>query len=299
MSAKSDEEPVHEIIYDNRIESYKTFFNHQSMRDFEPVVRGTVLDEPYFALCVSWRAAANSHVLPWVMMESLQGLWNTFGKDQTFSARLVAALAQQLPQRVNVRKAAQKQLADAIREIAGMVEMASQSPETNWDVQATWLAYLNVSKELPFALWGTERQCYGSIYYAYEHFICAVMTKLNGTPYKLTKFHKLVDDARLVLPNDVVKDCIGNPVVEAARRVRNALCHNGGKINKELSGIKHGVSIHNGTLHVMPDDNQKLLTELETRVVRLTNAALAILNRSAVTAVASAANTLPAPSVVG
>lgn len=278
MSDGPDKELRQHIVYDDRLESYKTFFNHQWIRDFDPIVVGTPLEEPVFALSVSWRAAANAHVMPWLMMEGMRGLWNSFGKNQTYSSRITAALAQMLPGKVNLRNMARQQLSDAVYEISRQVQAISDSPETDWDVDLCWRTMLNATYEFQVGIWGTQRQCFGSIYYAYEHFMCAVMAKVKGPdPYRMPNYNKFIGDAKTVLPADVVDECISHKIVDAARRVRHALCHNGGKVTKDLSGIKHGVRIEDGFLQLMPDNNRKLIGELEWRAVKLAKTALAVL----------------------
>ena len=70
------------IKLDPRIVAYKTFFDHGWAREISDLVHGTKFHDPIVSLCVNWKSIANSHVMPWLMVQSLKGFWEGFVQSQ-------------------------------------------------------------------------------------------------------------------------------------------------------------------------------------------------------------------------
>ena len=56
---------------DDRVESYQSFLDYPWLQQIDKLVTGTALDKPIFALAVSWKARANAHAMPFLMMQLL------------------------------------------------------------------------------------------------------------------------------------------------------------------------------------------------------------------------------------
>ncbi len=58
----------HTMLIDDRLDSYKSFFDHGWAGRIMDLARDTKLERSVFNLCVNWKAVANTHVLPWFTM---------------------------------------------------------------------------------------------------------------------------------------------------------------------------------------------------------------------------------------
>ena len=57
---------------DVRMDSYRSFFDHAWAKDVMDLSSGTEISTAVFDLCAMWRAAANTHVMPWLMMQQFK-----------------------------------------------------------------------------------------------------------------------------------------------------------------------------------------------------------------------------------
>jgi hypothetical protein len=83
-------------------------------------------------------------------------------------------------------------------------------------------------------------------------------------------------DAKAAFGEATADYCLTDQAVEAARLVRNALAHNGGRVTDELKTVSHGIDIVDQLLQVMPDDNRKLFDALKKRAFKLAETALTL-----------------------
>jgi hypothetical protein len=113
-------ELVKNIKIDPRVDSYKTFFDHPWSRTLDAHVAGSKLEEPVFSLCVNWKSAANTHIMPWLMMHSIREFWNRYLRGQeSFSEQAVSHLAQHVPAAMgdSLSNMKRKKLAEVMKEI--------------------------------------------------------------------------------------------------------------------------------------------------------------------------------------
>ncbi len=80
------------------VDFYKTFFDHEWARRFSQLAGNTRLKEPAFSLCVNWKSAANTHLLPWLMMENLKGFWDgNVSGQQSWASLAIWHLVKEVP----------------------------------------------------------------------------------------------------------------------------------------------------------------------------------------------------------
>jgi hypothetical protein len=64
--------------------------------------------------------------------------------------------------------------------------------------------------------------------------------------------------------------------VRAARLVRNALAHGGGRESEQLRAFPHGLAVENGTIQVLAQDVRRLFNVLKLKALRLTEKAVTL-----------------------
>ena len=57
------------VLIDDRMASYRSFFDHDWAVRMRDLVRETILDELVFNLCAAWKGAAKTHEMPWLTVE--------------------------------------------------------------------------------------------------------------------------------------------------------------------------------------------------------------------------------------
>ena len=271
----------HPIVIDERLESYATFFDHAWAKTIDDLACGTKLEAPVFKLCISWKAAANTCVLPWLMCTSVSNSLVGFAMGrEPFTIELINACAKRLPEEMpglsNMRR---KELGAAVRKIGNEQKelLARQSEERAIDAKQMWTAFLNGpgSQEFGLGIWGSQRLAYGAIYHAYENFIReAIGLALGVSDYRAGNISTLIKDCTSAFGRPIADPCLSDPDVDAARLVRNALAHNGGKETSQLQAVNHGIMVDSGQLQVMAPHTRQLFDLLKGRAFKLAEKAV-------------------------
>jgi hypothetical protein len=272
---------IAKVRIDDRLESYRTFFDHDWSRRISELSNGTALEKPVWTLAISWKAAANTHAMPWLMMHSMNNLWQSFvNGDHAFAPALVTALADRIPAEMgnslsNMRR---KQLASAIRHVAEQVKDATADATSALDLKTLWSDFLSPDiQEFSLSLWGSQRLCYGAVYHAYENFVRQCLGIARKEPDYRALFTQLVTDGKAAFSNELIAYCLEDQVVTVARLARNALAHNGGRMTDQLRRIPHDLVVENDEIQIMPLDTKNLFNQLKQRAFRLTEIAVGIL----------------------
>jgi hypothetical protein len=231
------------VRIDDRLESFKTFFDHEWSRRISELSNGTALEKPVWTLAISWKGAANTHVMPWLMMHSMKNLWQGFVEgNRAFGPALVSALVDRLPAEMgnslsNMRR---KQLESAVRIIAEQVNEATNDATSAFDLKTLWSDFLSPDiQEFQLSLWGCQRLCYGAVYHAYENFVRQCVGMVREEPDYRALFGKLVADGKAAFGDEAIAYCLKDQFVKVARLTRNALAHNGGRLTDELRRLPH------------------------------------------------------------
>ncbi len=272
---------VHQIRIDNRLDSYQTFFDHDWSRKIGTLVGGTKLEEPVFALCMNWKSAANTHALPWLMIESLRGLWTGFmSGHEPFALKTIKALSQRLPSEMadSLSNMNRKKLAKVVRDIGIQVCEATETSKEEFDPQTIWREFLRPDiQEFQLCIWGSQRICYGAIFHAYENFVRQCVGVTKDEPDYRAYFNQLVKDVESTFGLQAAEFCLTEQNIKIARQVRNALAHNGGRITDEIESRPHDLAVEDGVIQIMAPDTKNLFDLLKTRALSLTEAALGVL----------------------
>jgi hypothetical protein len=270
----SETELKQNIEIDTNLKSYAQFYDHDKARDFDALVSGTKLSIAGFALCTSWKAASNAMRLPWLTVASIENFGRGFAKERSFAPKFTKALAQQLPGRMAELKPIQRLTMEAaIHDIGEKVQITEKVAEKAVDKQEVWGNFIDPSTpgvaEFRLAVWGSQRIGYSAIYHAYENFVRECMVLLESDPdYRISNIKRLVADVQKHFGKTILDDCIADSRVDTARKVRNALAHNGGMVTAELPS-DHGISVVDGMLQIRACDTRQLMELLQDRVHRL------------------------------
>jgi hypothetical protein len=274
---------IHNIVVDDRLESYTTFFDHAWAATIDKLALGTKLEVPVFDLLVSWRAAANTCLLPWLTCTSVSGFSTGFAMGrEPFALQLINACAKRLPEEMpglsNMRR---KEVSAAVRKIGTELKVAldEQSQEVTVAADALWSALLNgtAAYEFRLSIWGSQRISYGALCHAYENFIReAIGLALGIANYKGGHVALLLKDCERSFGKPIADLCLADADVESARLVRNALAHNGGKETTKLHGLAHRIRVENGELQIMAPDTRRLFDLLKVRAYKLTEVAITL-----------------------
>jgi hypothetical protein len=275
------------VLIDTRLESYATFFNHPWSKEMLELVDGTKLDPPVYELCVSLRAAANTHVMPSLLATVLQSFWDGVAKHDGFSHSFVRKVAEEIPHRLRHRLSNQsrKELHNEIMALGRQLnDLADKAGGKVVEPPKVWDALINSNHELHWGIWGAQRLCFMALVYAYEHFFKqCVSIKRDDPGYHVKEYKQLIGDVEKEFGKEISEGCLDNEFMEVTRLVRNAIAHNGGRETKKLKtfqgadGKGHGFAVERGFLQVMAPHNVKLIEVIEQNVFVFTQKVLPLL----------------------
>jgi hypothetical protein len=153
-----------EIFIDIRCDAYKSFFDHKWAEKFLAWADGTKLKEPAFDLCTSWRGAANTHVMPWLLTTMVKNsIESKLQNEEPFGKKYVSAVKNKPLEKTHtiVRNMQKKDIQKALDEIYEEVCAISQIPMETTNVEEIWQNFLGNS-EFRFSIIGSQRMCYGA-----------------------------------------------------------------------------------------------------------------------------------------
>ena len=161
--------------------------------------------------------------------------------EEPFGKKYVSAVKNKLldKMRTVVRNMLKKDIQKALDEIYEETCAISQIPPEVINIEEIWKNFLGNS-ESRFFIIGSQRMCYGALYFGYEDFLtrCIGLAK-NNSNYRMPNRKKFEEDFTQVFNKDLCVICYNDPQINIARITRHALVHNGCKITKELKDIEH------------------------------------------------------------
>lgn len=270
------------IEYDRRLESYRSFFDHAWAKTLNACAKGSGLEDPVFSLLMNWKAAANTHMMPWLLVETLKRFAEGYARTQeTASESSLARIAKHIPMAMedSLSNMKRKKLEQVIIDLGHQLGQARQAYMDDTDPQALFDTYLTSpgGHELQIGLWGTQRVVYGAIYHAYENFVTRCVGLTRGDPdYRPENGKDLVAAAKAAFDVSTVGFCIADDSINVARLIRNAIAHHGGKETVELRRASHGIAVREGELQLMPSDSRSLFLSLKDRASTLAKATMTI-----------------------
>jgi hypothetical protein len=156
--------------------------------------------------------------LPWLTVHSLEKFGHGLSKGSSFVAKLVNAIAHQLPRRIgSILKPIQRLTMESeIHKIAEGVRDAERiTDKTIITRHNFWGVFLDPNNnEFRMALWGSQRIAFGAAYFAYENFIqeCIGVLK-EELDYKMMNLDAMKRDMLQELGQPAVASCVTDPVI--------------------------------------------------------------------------------------
>jgi hypothetical protein len=262
------------------LESYRSFFDHAWFGKWTEETTGTPLYQPVFDLGFMWRCSANTHLLPWLMATTIQQtIERKTNMAEPFGKKYVSAVQQRLAKRMgsSLRKTQrhrmQVELDKILREVSAVMAIPDLLPP-----ETMWQSFLQNS-EFQFALVGSQRLCYGAIYYAYEDFLTRCVGLAKGkTDYRLFRQKDFQKEIAAEFGSTVCDQCWDDPAVNLARVTRHALVHNGCRVTDEFKeaqkAAKRPLVVCDDEVQIMAPDTSSLFLLLKDRATLLISAAL-------------------------
>ena len=262
------------------LDSYRDFFDRDWFEKRTEDTRGTALYQPVFDLGAAWRYAANTHVLPWLLATMVQGATEmNLSTTEPFGKRYVTDMHNLLVERMgdSLRNMQRKQLQrelDAIydKACAITVTVSVGMPDLMWQRMLQ-------NSEFRFALVGSQRLCYGAVYYAYEDFVTRCVGLAKGQiDYRMFRQKDFQREITTEFGDVVCATCWDDVDINLARVTRHALVHNGCRVTSEFREASrtatNALVVENDEIQIMAPDTTTLFRLLKNRADRLIAAAL-------------------------
>jgi hypothetical protein len=263
-----------EILIDHRLDSYKSFFDHDWAARFTEISDGTLLYEAAHNLCVDWKGIALSSRMSWLMVDSLEKFYIGYTESNpSFSQRLTQALGEFVANKSSLSNMRKKELKGIVEKLGSQVQEDMKRLPSPVEAKNVWADYLKVP-EMAWALWSSQRMAYGSLYFAYENYLRIAVGIAKGDPgYRGFPSGVLRKDFADVFGEPLAVACIDDRQIEIARLARHCLTHKGGEESVELKAMGHKIQVHNGRLQIFPGDVRSLFSLLTDRVLQVATAA--------------------------
>lgn len=259
------------ISIDDRMDSYKTFFDHEWSKKINRLVDKSKIEQVVFDLATAWKSAANTHAMPWLMAHQLKpfyaGLMKTNGP---YAADVVNALLTRLARESNnsIPVDVIDRLRKILRHIALDVGVKREQIVGEFDAETAWKEFLTQS-EFRLSIWGSQRLVYAAVYYSYEDFLVRCFKLASNQKEYRIRGKDFSKDFAAAFGIPLRDDCWSFADVHVARVTRHALVHNGGRVTSDLLPLKHDLSIINGEIQIMAPDTRALFEVLKVRAFRL------------------------------
>jgi hypothetical protein len=264
------------LLIDENYDSYQSFFDHTWAQGIDQLVTGTPLAVVVFDLCAAWKAAANTHRLPWLMFQLFRSFSVKFLHARaSIGSFYVGALTQRLPTEMGgLRHMQRKQLGDLLQRIYEDVRNHPDQAVGEFVLDKLW-DQIVPDFEFHASLWASQRLCFGAIYYAYEDFLVRTYRVIAAQPdYRMNNAKQFHTEFGKVFTPELRDFCFDGEI-NVARLVRNALAHSGGRETAELSKEKHQYHIEGGEIQIVPSNTTALFNLLKERATKVTTESVA------------------------
>jgi hypothetical protein len=181
-------------------------------------------------------------------------------------AKLLAAMKVRLSAKMgdSLRLMQGQQLDQVLQRIDAEVRHALEKDCYEFDTESLWRSFLPNS-EFQFSPLGSQRLCYGAVYYAYEDFLLRTFKVVTGHVSYQIRADDYARDFATTFGTALSHSCWSDPAVLIALLTRHALVHNSGRVTDRLSRQKHSLRVEDGDFQIMPSDTKALFDLLKYR----------------------------------
>jgi hypothetical protein len=260
------------IFLESRLDAYRSFFDHKWAEDVMQATAGSLFEAPAFNLCAAWRGVANTSAMPWIAFTMFKGFADGLAANhEPFGMKWVKETRNRLVRelRGEITHTKAKLLSNALERIFEELSVGLAQQPYSVDLSEIWSKLL-ARHELQMAIWGSQRLCYGALYYAYEDFIVQCVGAAKGdASFRVANAGETRKALDATLGASTTDFCWTDPDIEIARLTRNALVHSGGRLTPELSRVPHGFKVIDGELQITAPRTRSLHETLKSRVSRI------------------------------
>ena len=269
------------LFIDDRYDSYESFFDHDWAKVISSQVTGTPLEAAVFNVCLQWKGTANTLRLPWLMVEGIRSFANGMcASYEPETAKFLSALRHRLVGELGekeLRNMQRRNLQAALDRICKNVGDGLRDSHEQFDSNQLWHEFLP-SSEFRLSVWSSQQLGYSAVYFAYEDFVRSCVQLAKHDPEFDATGNALANAIKACFGDVTLQRCWEHRAVTIARRTRNALVHNGGKMNEKLAVLQPTYRIESGMIQLTPGDTHLLFDELKMRTSELVAATLVVLS---------------------
>jgi len=259
------------IRFDDDINAYEGFFDHQWAKQFSSLVESTKLNDAAFNLCAELKGISNARRLPWLMMNGLKdSIDSALNTHTPFPLQVIQGLIERIATQAenhHIFFSTQDRaaLCSEVQEIESQITQELSENPANEDLNQIWSTYLQ-EPEFLLAIWMSEINSFRSIYFAYENFLIKVVeiaTRKQGL-----RADDLNSELPQLLGEKVLRSCWTDEAIDLPRLIRHSLVHNGFKPSGELGSKYNGkFQVENGTIVIMAHHTNQLFLSVKEKIL--------------------------------
>lgn len=273
---------------DMRFDAYSEFLPRdwcESTLDIAP--QNSLLRQRILDLFFEWRGADSNARIPAAYVSSLRSFAESFIREygQKFEHLDIALqiFASRLPPFVQTPLLLTT-LANEFCQTAKQVRLINQQQCPTYSDEDLWnelvgikddeLIESNDANTFRIALASSQRVSFVAFYNAYEHFLLNCVLDANHLASGRSGGKEFKKNLTKAFGDELKTTCWTDPELNIFRLVRHSLTHAGGRITKDLNGVgfdKNPRKFHlvDGQVHIIADDNGRLMTVLRNCVLQL------------------------------
>jgi hypothetical protein len=259
-------------MIETRLHLYDTFFDSRWAQDLSARMPAQ-LGEQFDHLCLAWKEAANTHRLPWLMVQQMKGFADGLTRNhKPYLARFIEGVKQMILNGLSgaLKRAERKTVEGYIKTMDQKLRLAEQQQcEIAFPVDNYWNWIIGVP-DFQLSIAGSQGQTYCALVFGYECFLVSVFRALGGSEKSKPNEDRFWVQFSAFIGGDPQGTYWDDSAVKIARFTRNSIAHLGGKAKPELLAEQHGLYISpQGIISVQPLNNRELFRILKGKVTRL------------------------------
>jgi hypothetical protein len=265
------------MTIDPDLAGYDTFFDGawaEALTNRAPVQ----LSDAVGNLILSWRMAADTHRIPFLMIDQMENFAESFmRRSKPDMAVLMERFRSWLFKELDgkLQRVEKKAISAALSKLDQGLRLQSQVKDARFPAMEYW-ADISGKKALTFSIAGSQNLAYCALFFAYDWFLAGCFRALGGEEELQTNGKKFWKRFKELLGRDPEpdyweepEDAVSRPIA-AAKLARHSIAHTGALAKKKLREKPHGLRISKeGFISVWPENNWTLFKLLQGKVDRL------------------------------
>ena len=247
--------------------SYKRAFDHDWAKTMFATGDQAGLSDHVFALGETWKGAATTAALPWLLIEMCAGFGDGYSnKTKPYAWQFLDAIAASLAGQVVPPLTSQQKesLSNRLIQINDQLIHEREAHPHVVDRDEMWNSFMG-HPEFVMMIVNSQKTAFADIFFGYEHFLASCFRHLSGNKdFRVGR--KFSADLSRHYSSTISVDVWAHPDVAIPRLVRHAIAHNGARETSELAKTNHGFAVIDGVLQITPSAIRVTLRHLQDRV---------------------------------